>query len=105
MHLAIRIGNRRSANAATFFVLTRETGEGSVQVDGHGRPERRGFHCRSRQTIPLNVAKFLTEIKTDCEAGRGLGLRLRRRPRDRARVGKRGQGPLDLVAQLLKRRR
>jgi len=49
----------RSANAATFFVLTRETGEGSVQVDGHGRPVIRywpnrvdaGFLVRGMQEI------------------------------------------------------
>jgi len=49
----------RSANAATFFVLTRETGEGSVQVDRQGRPVIRywpnridaGFLVRGMQEI------------------------------------------------------
>jgi choline dehydrogenase-like flavoprotein len=49
----------RSANAAIFFVLTRDTGEGSVQIDSHGRPVIRywpnrvdsGFLVRGMQEI------------------------------------------------------
>ena len=49
----------RSANAATFFVLTRDTGEGSVQIDREGRPVVRywpnrvdaGFLVRGMQEI------------------------------------------------------
>jgi choline dehydrogenase-like flavoprotein len=49
----------RAANAAIFFVLTRDTGEGSVQVDGRGRPVIRywpnrvdaGFLLRGMQEI------------------------------------------------------
>lgn len=49
----------RSANAAIFFVLTRDTGEGSVQVDREGRPVIRywpntvdaGFLVRGMQEI------------------------------------------------------
>jgi choline dehydrogenase-like flavoprotein len=49
----------RSAHAAVFFVLTRDTGEGTVQVDGHGQPVIRywpnqvdsGFLIRGMQEI------------------------------------------------------
>jgi choline dehydrogenase-like flavoprotein len=49
----------RSANAAIFFVLTRDTGEGTVQVDRHGQPVIRywpnrvdaGFLVRGMQEI------------------------------------------------------
>jgi choline dehydrogenase-like flavoprotein len=52
----------RSRNAAIFFVLTRDTGEGSVQVDGSGRAVIRYWPNRTDSTFLVRGMQEITRI-------------------------------------------
>jgi choline dehydrogenase-like flavoprotein len=52
----------RSANAAIFFVLTRDTGAGRVQVDSHGRPVIRYWPNRIDSGFLVTGMQEITKI-------------------------------------------
>jgi len=100
----------RSANAAIFFVLTRDTGEGIVSIDRHGQPVIRywpnqvdaGFLVRGMQEISrIAVAGGAVSVSTthspplrlDSEAGRPGAVSAERMDRFLGDIAGRGIAP------------
>jgi choline dehydrogenase-like flavoprotein len=77
----------RSANAAIFFVLTRETGEGSVQVDRSGRPLIRYWPNRIDSGF---LVRGMQEIARIAIAGGAVGLSTTHSPPLRLEGGRPG---------------
>jgi choline dehydrogenase-like flavoprotein len=100
----------KSANAAIFFVLTRETGEGSVQVDRRGQPVIRywpnrvdaGFLVRGMQEISriafaggaVSVSSTHSPpLRLDSESGRPGAVSVERMDRFLREIADRGIAP------------